>query len=123
MKDFFRNRWMLGFLIACVAATIVGIWILGYLTSANAITLGAVLLVIVAGAALTYVTIRLVGDPTGFGLVPVEEGYTPGRRLKVEPTDARPESTLDQALDQLDQMIGLGSVKEEVNKLLAGVEV
>ena len=34
-----------------------------------------------------------------------------------------PERTLDQALDSLEQMIGLSPVKEEVNKLMAALEV
>jgi SpoVK/Ycf46/Vps4 family AAA+-type ATPase len=48
--------------------------------------------------------------------------YTAGRRLAVAPTvpTAR---TLDQALDELEQMIGLAPVKDEVNKLMAALEV
>src|SRR5262249_37954974 len=34
-----------------------------------------------------------------------------------------PERTLDQALDRLEQMVGLESVKDEVNKLMSGIEV
>jgi SpoVK/Ycf46/Vps4 family AAA+-type ATPase len=44
------------------------------------------------------------------------------RRLVVTPT-APPERTLDQALDHLDAMVGLGPVKEEVNKLMAALDV
>jgi S1-C subfamily serine protease len=45
-----------------------------------------------------------------------------GRRLKVEAT-IPPERTLDQALDRLEEMVGLGSVKEEVNRLMSALEV
>src|SRR5258708_5439918 len=45
-----------------------------------------------------------------------------GRRLKVEAT-IPPERTLDQALDRLEEMVGLEPVKEEVNKLMSGLEV
>jgi SpoVK/Ycf46/Vps4 family AAA+-type ATPase len=45
-----------------------------------------------------------------------------GRRLKVEAT-IPPERTLDQALDRLEEMVGLESVKEEVNKLMSALEV
>ncbi|WP_246784826.1 AAA family ATPase [Bradyrhizobium sp. S69] len=75
-----------------------------------------------AGVAMTYVAMRLASDPTGFGLVPVGEGYTVGRRLNVDSASVSVRSA-DEVLDELDQMIGLGSVKEEVNKLLAGIEV
>ena len=46
----------------------------------------------------------------------------PTRRLKVEAAIPL-ERTLDQALDRLEQMVGLASVKEEVNKLMSGLEV
>jgi len=45
-----------------------------------------------------------------------------GRRLKVEAT-ILPERTLDQALDRLEEMVGLESVKEEVNRLMSSLEV
>jgi S1-C subfamily serine protease len=45
-----------------------------------------------------------------------------GRRLKVEATIPS-ERTLDQALDHLEEMVGLTSVKEEVNRLMSSLEV
>jgi S1-C subfamily serine protease len=45
-----------------------------------------------------------------------------GRRLKVEAT-IPPERALDQALDRLEEMVGLAPVKEEVNKLMSALEV
>jgi S1-C subfamily serine protease/AAA+ superfamily predicted ATPase len=45
-----------------------------------------------------------------------------GRRLKVEAT-IPPERMLDQALDRLEEMVGLEPVKEEVNKLMSALEV
>src|SRR6266436_3949600 len=45
-----------------------------------------------------------------------------GRRLKVEAT-ILPERTLDQALDRLEEMVGLESVKEEVNRLMSSLEI
>src|SRR5436190_21246101 len=81
MKGFFTNRPMLGFFIVAVAAALVSTWILnpqtgpwalvsGGMTWATALTLAVVFLIFLAGAALTYVAMRLAGDPTGFGLVP-----------------------------------------------------
>ena len=129
MKNFFRNHPMVGMCIAMLVAAVATQWILNpksgplsAMTWANSLTIGAVLLIMMAGFALTYVAMRLGSDPTGFGLVPLGEGYTPGRRLNVD-SPAMSVRSADEVLDELDQMIGLGSVKEEVNKLLAGIEV
>jgi S1-C subfamily serine protease/AAA+ superfamily predicted ATPase len=128
MKRFFRHP-MVGLCFAMVAAAIITQWILNpksgpfsALTWANALTIGAVLLIVAAGIAMTYVAMRLASDPTGFGLVPVGEGYTVGRRLNVEASPGSVRNA-DEVLDELDQMVGLSSVKAEVNKLLAGIEV
>ncbi len=129
MKNFFRNNPMVGMCVALIVAAVATNWILNpksgplsALTWANSLTVGAVLLIMMAGVAMTYVAMRLASDPTGFGLVPVGEGYTVGRRLNVDSAAVTVRSA-DEVLDELDQMIGLGSVKEEVNKLLAGIEV
>jgi SpoVK/Ycf46/Vps4 family AAA+-type ATPase len=129
MKNFFRNHPMVGMCVAMLVAAVATQWILNprsgplsALTWANSLTIGAVLLIMMAGFALTYVAMRLGNDPAGFGLVPLGEGYTPGRRLNVDSPSLSVRSA-DEVLDELDQMIGLGSVKEEVNKLLAGIEV
>jgi S1-C subfamily serine protease/chromosomal replication initiation ATPase DnaA len=120
---------MFNMCVAMIVAAVATNWILNpksgpfsALTWANSLTVGAVLLIMMAGVAVTYVAMRLASDPTGFGLVPVGEGYTVGRRLNVESTALTVRSA-DEVLDELDQMIGLSSVKEEVNKLLAGIEV
>ncbi|MBV8167556.1 MAG: AAA family ATPase, partial [Alphaproteobacteria bacterium] len=133
MKRFFRNHPLLGFFVVVVAATVVSTWILnpkssplallsGGWTLAGTLMLLAVLMIFLAGAGLTYTAMRLAGDPSGFGLVPAGQGYTPGRRLNVASSVA-PVRGADEVLDELDQMIGLASVKEEVNKLLAGIEI
>jgi S1-C subfamily serine protease/ATP-dependent 26S proteasome regulatory subunit len=129
MKNFFRNSPMVAMCVAMIVAAVATNWILNpksgpfsALTWASSLTVGAVLLIMVAGVALTYVAMRLGNDPTGFGLVPLGEGYTVGRRLNVD-SPAVTVRSADEVLDELDQMIGLSSVKEEVNKLLAGIEV
>jgi len=120
---------MVSMCIAMLVAAVATQWILNpksgpfsALTWANSLTIGAVLLIMVAGFALTYVAMRLGSDPAGFGLVPLGEGYTPGRRLNVD-SPAVSVRSADEVLDELDQMTGLTSVKEEVNRLLAGIEV
>jgi SpoVK/Ycf46/Vps4 family AAA+-type ATPase len=133
MKNLFHRWPVLGWFIIAVAAMITASWLshpaygpLGAIfrgmTWATAITLFVILLFFIAGAALTYVALRLGSDPTGFGLVPAGRGYTLGRRLNVTSSLAGMRSA-DDVLDEVDQMIGLGAVKEEINKLLAGIEV
>src|SRR5262249_52463545 len=134
MKKFFADRPMLGFFIVAVAAAVVSTWILnpssgplalfaGGMTWATVLRLIALLLIFLIGAALTYLAMRLAGDPTAYGLVPAGQSFTPGRRLNVGSTVKGAGRTADEVLDELDQMIGLGPVKEEVNKLLAQIEV
>src|SRR5882757_9672329 len=91
MKNFFRNNPMVGMCVAMIVAAVATNWILNprsgpfsALTWANSLTVGAVLLIMMAGIAMTYVAMRLGNDPTGFGLVPLGEGYTVGRRLNVD---------------------------------------
>jgi SpoVK/Ycf46/Vps4 family AAA+-type ATPase len=133
MKNFFVKRPLLGFFVVAVAAMVVATWLVnpktgpwalvsGGMTWATAITLFVVFLIFMAGAALTYVALRLASDPAGFGLVPAGQGYTPGRRLNANSSVGAIRSA-DEVLDELDQMIGLSAVKEEVNKLLAGIEI
>lgn len=133
MKEFFAKQPMWAFLMVSVAAAVISAWILNpangpaalfsSLTSgASGWKLATAVLILALGAATTYVAVRFAVEPTVFGLVPAGTGYTPGRRLVTQ--SAVPEQrTADEALDALDQMIGLGSVKAEVNKLLASLEV
>jgi len=117
MKNFLRNYPMVGLCFAMIVAAIATQWILNpktgplsALTWSNALTIGAVLLIMAAGVAMTYIAMRLGSDPTGFGLVPAGEGYTVGRRLNVA-SSAVAVRNADEVLDELEQMIGLGSVK------------
>jgi hypothetical protein len=137
MKDFLVKRPMLGFFIVAVSATLVSAWLMnpqagplalfsGANATANILKLAAALLILGIGAALTYLAMRLATDPNALGLVPAGAGYTPGRRLTVVSHSTTGKSMLrsaDEALDDLQSMTGLAPVKEEVNKLLASLEV
>jgi SpoVK/Ycf46/Vps4 family AAA+-type ATPase len=133
MKRFFADRPMLGFFFVAVAAAVVSTWILnpqsgpfalfaGGMTWATAVKLIIIVLIFLVGAGLTYIAMLLATDPQRFGLVPAGQSYTPGRRLNVS-SSVPNVRTADDVLDDFDRMIGLGPVKEEVNKLLAGLEV
>jgi hypothetical protein len=131
-KNFFADHPMLSFFIVAVAAAVVSTWILnpqsgplalfaGGMTWATAFKLIVAVLIFLVGAGITYVAMLLASDPRRFGLVPAGQ-YTPGRRLAV--ASSMPATrTADEVLDELDRMTGLAPVKEEVNKLLAGIEV
>jgi SpoVK/Ycf46/Vps4 family AAA+-type ATPase len=133
MKELMTKRPMLAFVIVSVTATVISAWLLNPSYGPLALFAGAgggglalkfaiVLLVLGAGAATTYIAMRLATGPEALGLVPVGASYTPGRRLTTTSTVPLAR-TADQALDDLEAMIGLGTVKAEVNKLLASLEV
>jgi SpoVK/Ycf46/Vps4 family AAA+-type ATPase len=132
MKDLMAKRPMLAFLIIAVAASVISAWLLNptigpaalFTGSAGGVVLKSLtsLFILGGGAALTYVVMRLATGPEALGLIPVGATYTPGRRLGTGASAAQVR-TADNALDDLEAMIGLGQVKEEVNKLLAGLEV
>jgi SpoVK/Ycf46/Vps4 family AAA+-type ATPase len=63
--------------------------------------------------------LMLAVQPASLAAAPIPR---PGRRLTVTRTTP-PQRTIDQALDHLEEMVGLAPVKEEVNKLLAALEV
>jgi stage V sporulation protein K len=81
---------------------------------------------LLAAAGISYTAARIGADPVSAGLVPVGSGYTYGRRLVAHPVTGETKlvsRTADDALNDLEAMIGLGNVKSEVNKLLASLEV
>ena len=130
MRKFFEQRPMLAFFIVGVSAAVVSAWLLnpsqgpfawlanGF-TAAAAFKLMAALLILASGAALTYIALRVA---TTTGAIAPGGGLTPGRRLNVS-SNAQLLRTANSALDDIDKLVGLGPVKEEVNKLLAGLEV
>lgn len=134
---FFTERPMVGFLIVSIVGTLVSTWLLNpsagpigavsaMLTGLGPLKITAAVLILTAGAGMSYIAARLATDPTALGLVPVGAGYSPGRRLTISASNTMAttaERTADDALDDLEKMIGLGSVKDEVNKLLASLEL
>lgn len=136
MKDLMTRRPMLAFVVAGVVTVLVSTWLLSPTIGPAALFVGggaqlafrivAILLAVITGLALSYLAMRLATDPDALGFVPAGAGYVVGRRLSSNrPASAGGTSgrTADEALDDLEAMIGLGSVKEEVNKLLASLEV
>jgi SpoVK/Ycf46/Vps4 family AAA+-type ATPase len=135
MKSFFSNRPMLGFFMISVFAAVLSAWLINPQNSplawfasgagamgANILKISAVVAILAAGAALTYVAARLAqsnveavqyaGNAAAMGSL---------RLLKTTPKPtARP---LEAALETLDSMIGLSPVKEEVNKLISRLQV
>ena len=153
MKRFFRERPLVGFFIAVVAATVISAWILnpsqgplGWVF--NAVSSGDLTLKLIAafailtvGASLTYVARRLAQDHEDTDWDPASrsswkptapESGSPSSR-KSHPTipnlrllrvpEQQPGRSAQSALDDLDAMVGLGPVKEEVNKLIARLQV
>jgi stage V sporulation protein K len=101
-------------------------WVTGFFTAITPLRFFGVVLTLLMAASLSYTAARLGADPTASGLVPAGSGYTYGRRLSTDRGTGETRlvsRTADDALDDLEAMVGLGSVKSEVNKLLASLEV
>lgn len=137
MQGFLTPKFIIAFVIISVvsAATTALLFnpqlglltaLIAFFTAMTPLKFLAMATIIAMAIGLSYVASRLGTDPTAMGLVPVGGGYTYGRRLAAKSsagqagTDQR---TADDALDEIDRMVGLGSVKEEINKILASLEL
>src|SRR5262245_40015280 len=150
MKRFFAERPMVAWFIVAVAATVISAWLinpkegpLAWLINAGAwiinpkegplawlinaggsvdqLTLKVLAAadILCVGASVTYIAWRLAhGAQTAYA------GGTsiPNLRMLRVP-DHQPERSPQSAIDELDAMIGLAPVKDEVNKLIARLQV
>jgi len=138
MKALFKNSTFAMF-FASVAALVVGTWLInpqsgpvGWLSHGGSFGVALIRIlvalgILAVGAAVTYIAMRLAtGD-----VEPAYAGDAGGafnlaglRLLKIpEPKGQRPVRTAEDALNDLDAMVGLAPVKEEVNKLIARLQV
>jgi SpoVK/Ycf46/Vps4 family AAA+-type ATPase len=137
MQSFLTPRFILVFIFIGVASAAISAmlfspqfgflnWITGFFSAMTPLRFLGVTVTILAATGVGYTAARIGADPAASGLVPVGSGYTYGRRLSTNRTTGETKlvlRTADDALDDLDAMIGLGAVKTEVNKLLASLEV
>ncbi len=137
MQSFLTPRFILTFVLigvgtAGISALLfnpqVGLfsWIASLFTEMTPLRFFGVALAILSATGISYIAARLGADPSASGLVPIGAGYTYGRRLATDPATGETRlvsRTADDALNDLETMVGLGSVKSEINKLLASLEV
>lgn len=137
MQSFLTPRFVLTFIfIGVVSAAISALlfspqvgflnWLTGFFAAMTPLRFFGVTVAILAAAGISYAAARIGTDPVALGLVPVGSGYTYGRRLATNPSTGETRlvtRTADDALDDIDSMVGLGPVKSEINKLLASLEV
>lgn len=137
MQGFLTPRFILAFILIGVATMGISAllfspqsgllnWIGELFSGMTPLRFVGVSLTLVAATAIGYIASRLGADPAALGLVPVGAGYTYGRRLTIDPATGETKlvsRTADDALDDLQSMVGLAAVKTEINKLLASLEV
>jgi len=137
MQTFLTPRFILTFIFIGVASAIISAllfspqlgflnWLGSLFAAMTPLRFFGVVTTLVAAAGISYTAARIGADPVSAGLVPVGTGYTYGRRLVTNSATGESKlvaRTADDALNDLDAMIGLGNVKSEVNKLLASLEV
>ena len=132
MKRFFAERPMVAWFLVAVAATVISAWIinpkagpLAWLINAGGSVDQLTLKVLAAaailsvGASVSYIAWRLAQ-----GAQAAYAGGTsiPNLRMLRVP-DHQPERSPQSAIDELEAMIGLAPVKDEVNKLIARLQV
>jgi stage V sporulation protein K len=137
MQGFLTARFIVAFiLIAVISAGISALlfnpqvgflnWVTGLFATMTPLRFVGITATSLAAAGISYIAARIGADPVASGLVPVGSGYTYGRRLSTDLATGETKlvsRTADDALDDLESMIGLGAVKSEVNKLLASLEI
>lgn len=131
MKRLFQNKPMLGFFIVAVGATVVSTWVLnprsgpfawvsGLFTSglAGLFEIFGVVAILIAGASMTYVALRLAQYGTAAAFV--SGGGVPiiSRRLTVKDRAGANTISFEEAMNSLETMIGLAPVKREVNDMM-----
>jgi len=137
MQNFLTGRFILAFILIGVASAGISAllfspqvgflnWITGFFSAMTPLRFLGLAVTIVAATGISYIAARIGTDPVALGLVPVGSGYTYGRRLLTNPSTGEIKlvsRTADDALDDIESMVGLGAVKSEINKLLASLEV
>jgi stage V sporulation protein K len=137
MQNYLTPRFILTFIFIGVASMAISAllfspqvgflnWIGSVFAAMTPIRFLGIATTLLAAAGISYTAARIGADPVSAGLVPVGSGYTYGRRLVAHPVTGETKlvsRTADDALNDLEAMIGLGNVKSEVNKLLASLEV
>ncbi|MGA2794335.1 MAG: AAA family ATPase [Roseiarcus sp.] len=111
-----------------IAASSGGMSLIGRLASIEALPriVGAAG-VVVAGALVTYAMLRLARVSANVALTAAGPAIEPGQLRLLKIVDAPPPAqegrTAQQALDDLDAMVGLMPVKSEVNTLIARLQI
>jgi stage V sporulation protein K len=137
MQSFLTPRFILTFILIGVASAVISAvlfspqvgfftWIGNFFSAMTPLRFLGMTSTILAAAGIGYTAARVGTDPTALGLVPIGSGYTYGRRLVTNPGTGETRlvsRTADDALNDLEAMIGLVPVKSEINKLLASLEV
>jgi stage V sporulation protein K len=132
VKNFFRDHQMLGFTVVGVVGAVVAAWILNpqsgplgwfRLLSAPAQTrLTSSIFVcglIVAGLIVSYIAASVARSAAQ----PAAAGTGPGALTLMFAPQRGPEKTANQAIEDLEAMVGLAPVKREVNSLIARLQV
>ena len=134
MKKLFANQTFAMFFVS-VAALVVGTWLIkpdsGPITwlsnggsfAAVALKIVVVLGILACGAGLTYIAMQLAigrAEPAVAG--GADSFNIAGLRLLKVP-EQKPARSAEDALNDLDAMVGLAPVKDEVNKMIARLQV
>ena len=137
MQSFVTTRFILAFILIGVASAGISAllfspqigfinWLTGFISGMTPLRFIGLTATVLAATGIGYIAARVGTDPVALGLVPIGSGYTYGRRLSVDKVTGETKlvsRTADDALNDLESMIGLAAVKTEINKLIASLEI
>ena len=134
MKNFFRDQQILAIIIGGVAATIITAWIMnpqsgpagwikGLSPATQSALSGIAIILVIASVGLLVSLLAASYARTGALQPATSDGISGAFKMLYAPERQIPDTPPNQAIEDLEAMVGLAPVKREVNGLIARLQV
>src|SRR6516225_8522174 len=134
MRNFFRDQQILAIIIGGVAATIITAWIMnpqsgpagwikGLSPATQSALSGIAIILVIASVGLLVSLLAASYARTGAPQPATSDGISGAFKMLYAPERQIPDTPPNQAIEDLEAMVGLAPVKREVNGLIARLQV